>query len=61
VAGPLAFSGGGDGSLIAHDVSEGCMRWGIGANKAAVRCIGTTSDSLVAAGDDGNAIIWHFD
>jgi hypothetical protein len=50
----LCFSGAGDGSLICHSLSDGSILYGLGANKAAVRCIGLASDTLIASGDDGN-------
>ncbi|GBG65012.1 hypothetical protein CBR_g48759 [Chara braunii] len=57
----LAFSGAGDGNLIVHDVSAGCMLYGLGATaNGAVRCIGTTDTRLVAAGDDGRVMVYSF-
>eukprot|EP00658_Telonema_sp_P-2_P045856 TRINITY_DN3387_c0_g1_i1.p3 TRINITY_DN3387_c0_g1~~TRINITY_DN3387_c0_g1_i1.p3 ORF type:complete len:108 (+),score=23.48 TRINITY_DN3387_c0_g1_i1:574-897(+) len=58
--GSIAFSGGGDGMLLAHDLDQGRLLYGLGANQAAVRCIGTSGDRMVAAGDDGNAIVYEF-
>jgi len=46
--------------LLAHDITSRKLLWGLGANQAAVRCIGVTGSRLVAAGDDGNAIIYTF-
>lgn len=60
VGGGLCFTGSGDGMLLAHDLQRRTLLWGLGANKAAVRCIGQTHNKLVAAGDDGNAIIYSF-
>ena len=60
VAGNIAFSGAGDGLLIAHDVTLGTPLWGLGANEAAVRGIGVTPDRLIASGDDGNALVYQF-
>jgi len=54
VAGRLAVSGGGDGMLLVHDLEQGRLLYGLGANSAAVRGIGATRSHLVAAGDDGN-------
>ena len=58
--GGLLFSGAGDGMLICHDAREGKALWGIGANRAAVRIIQVAAGgaSLVAAGDDGNALVF---
>ncbi|KAG8458499.1 hypothetical protein KFE25_003034 [Diacronema lutheri] len=56
----LAFSGAGDGVLLAHDLRTGACMWGLGANRAAVRCVHATDDSLVAAGDDGCALVFRF-
>lgn len=56
----VILTGGGDGMLLAHDLAARKVVWGLGANKAAVRCIATTRDRLVAAGDDGNAIVYTF-
>ncbi len=62
--GGLVLSGGGDGLLLAHDVASGEVLWGLGANQAAVRCIATvvtpTRQQLVAAGDDGKALVYDF-
>ena len=53
-------SGGGDGMLLAHDLEQGKLLYGLGANQAAVRCIGTTPSKMVVSGDDGNAIVYEF-
>ncbi len=63
VVGGVALSGAGDGLMIAHDVSTGKTLWGVGANTAAVRCIVPVlpemgRQTLVAAGDDGKALIY---
>lgn len=60
VAGPLVLSGGGDGTLLCHDVATGTPLWGLGANQAAVRCIVVAAggDALVAAGDDGCVLLY---
>jgi F-box/WD-40 domain protein 7 len=62
--GGLALSGGGDGLLLAHDVASGEVLWGLGANQAAVRCVATVAagarQQLVAAGDDGKALVYDF-
>lgn len=54
----LAVSGAGNGWLLVHDLRTGECLYGIGANRAAVRCIECTPSSLVAAGDDGKAIVF---
>jgi F-box/WD-40 domain protein 7 len=59
VAGGLALSGDGQGMLLVHDLQQGKLLYGMGANRAAVRAIHATPDRLVAAGDDGNAIVWQ--
>ena len=57
--GPLLFSGAGNGMLICHDVERGA-RWGVGANKAAARCVHLVGGQhLVVAGDDGNALVFQ--
>jgi hypothetical protein len=61
-AGGLAFSGGGDGSLLAHELSTGRCLYGLGANRGAVREIRTTAQgALVAAGDDGSVLVYAFE
>ena len=50
--------GGGDGALLVHDVLDGGVRYGLGANTAAVRFTALVGDRLVAAGDDGSAIVY---
>jgi hypothetical protein len=64
--GGLALSGGGDGLLLAHNVASGEVLWGLGANEAAVRCIGVCATGprsrqvMLAAGDDGKALVYDF-
>lgn len=60
VSGPLAWSGGGDGSLLVHELLTGQCLYGLGADaKGAVRGISLAGpDRLVAAGDDGNVMIY---
>eukprot|EP00741_Cyanophora_paradoxa_P016171 tig00000042_g15611.t1 len=60
VAGRVAFSGDGSGALLAHDIESGRCLYGLGANRAAVRCIQALPSRLVASGDDGTAISFHF-
>ena len=54
------LTGGGDGILLVHEFSTGKLLYGLGANQGAVRCIAGTEDKLVAAGDDGNALVYDF-
>lgn len=60
--GNLILSGSGDGMLLVHDMKQdnGKLLYGLGANAAAVRCIEATENTFIAAGDDGNAIMYHF-
>ncbi|KAG8342083.1 WD domain [Trypanosoma vivax] len=58
--GPLVLSGGANGWLLVHDVIEGNCCYGLGANTAAVRCIHPMREHLVAAGDDGKAMVYDF-
>jgi WD40 repeat protein len=58
--GKLVFSGGGNGWVLAHDATSGQCLYGLGANKAAVRCIAPTPERLVCAGDDGTAVVYDF-
>ena len=58
--GDLVVSGGGNGWLLVHDTKTGKCLYGLGANAAAVRCIFPSSEFLVAAGDDGKAMVYDF-
>ncbi|ORC90926.1 uncharacterized protein TM35_000073500 [Trypanosoma theileri] len=58
--GPLILSGGGNGWLLVHDTMTGNCCYGLGANTAAVREIAATPTHLVAAGDDGNAMVYDY-
>ena len=51
--GGLVLSGGGDGLVLVHDLETGALRYGLGANQAAVRCLWADAHLMVAAGDDG--------
>jgi len=53
-------SGGGDGSLYCHSMTEDRVLWGVKPLQNAVRCIGATKQRLIVAGDDGSAIIYKF-
>ena len=57
--GDLLLSGG-DGLLLVHNMSTGKLLYGLGANQGAVRCIAGTSNQMVVAGDDGNALVYDF-
>ena len=51
---PPAGGGGGGGGCTGHG-----LLWGLGASSAgAVRALGATRDRIVAAGDDGNALVY---
>lgn len=52
-AGGLALVGCGDGSLWVVHISSGEVRYCLGANKHAVRCIEACEDRLMCSGDDG--------
>ena len=41
--------------------SSGKLLYGLGANQAAVRCIAATRSHMIAAGDDGNAVVYAFE
>ena len=61
VAGSLAISGGGGGLVLVHDLTNGKLLYGRGANRAAVRCLAATTNQLVTAGDDGTALIFDYE
>jgi WD40 repeat protein len=58
VKGSFCFSGSGNGMLHVHDWKKGKLLYGLGANRAAVRAIETTSNQLIASGDDGSVIVY---
>ena len=71
VAGDVVLSGSGDGMLLAHDLQHaggsggkhgaatGGLLWGLGASSAgAVRAVGASDRRIVAAGDDGNVLVF---
>ena len=58
--GDCLLSGGGDGILLVHDMTNGKLLYGLGANQGAVRCIAGTGNKMIAAGDDGNALVYEF-
>lgn len=61
-AGKYSFSGGGDGMVIAHDLSEGRPLWAVGAGTAAIRGIAIANGThLFATGDDGKCISYEFE
>ena len=48
-------------TLIAHDLAVGRPLWGLGAGRAAVRCVAVLGPSfLAAAGDDGDCLCYDF-
>ncbi|KAF0775668.1 hypothetical protein AaE_000632 [Aphanomyces astaci] len=55
----LCFSGSGSGMLLVHDLRTDALRYGLGANQAAVRGICTTANALAAAGDDGGVLVYN--
>jgi WD40 repeat protein len=55
------LSGAGDGMVLVHDLCTGRLCYGLGANAAGVRAIECGADHFLAAGDDGKAILYHFD
>jgi len=59
--GGLALVGCGDGSVWVVHCGSGEVRYCLGANKHAVRCLEATHDRLVTSGDDGNLVLYHFD
>ena len=56
----MIFSSGGNGWLLAHDVDSGKCAYGIGAGENAMRCIQTSENRLVCAGDDGKVMAYDF-
>jgi hypothetical protein len=58
--GGLGVVGCGDGSVLVVDLELGKVLYGVGANKAAVRCVEVCHDRMVAAGDDGSLISYCF-
>lgn len=61
-AGPLALVGTGEGHLhvIDVDANEPRVLYALGANRAAVRFVAPLVSGMVAAGDDGCAIVYDF-
>jgi WD40 repeat protein len=55
------LSGAGDGMVLVHDLPTGRLCYGLGANAAGVRAIECGADMILAAGDDGKGILYHFD
>lgn len=56
--GNLILSGAGNGWLLVHHVQEPQCLYALGANQAAVRCINANERYIVAAGDDGKAMVY---
>ena len=54
------FSGSGDGMVLVHDIQTGTLNYGLGANRAGVRCIELTYRNMITAGDDGTAMVYQF-
>ena len=61
IAGSLCLSGDGAGMLLVHDLRDGSLLYGMGANRHAVQALAATRDRLVAVGDDGNLMLYAFD
>ena len=59
----IVLSGDGAGRVLVHDSRTGECTYGLGAGRNAIRalCIGARGDSLLAAGDDGDAMVYHFE
>lgn len=60
VIGELAVVGCGDGSVLVGGAPSGRAVYGLGAGRAAVRCLAVSADKLVTAGDDGTCIVYAF-
>jgi len=58
--GSVAISGSGDGNVLVHDLRDGKLLYGIGANQHAVRCVVARKDFMVTAGDDGSALCFTY-
>jgi F-box/WD-40 domain protein 7 len=56
----VVLSGAGDGMLLVHDLVKGKLRYGLGANAAGIRSILTADSFIVASGDDGNGMLYHY-
>lgn len=56
----VLFSGGGDGMVLAYDVRGLALCYGLHANRGAVRCLAASEEVVVAAGDDGKALVYSF-
>ena len=59
-AGGLAMCGCGDGSLHVVDIAAGKTLYALGANKAAVRTVHASADTLVCSGDDGGVYVYNY-
>ena len=58
--GSIAVSGSGDGNVLVHDLRNGKLLYGIGANQHAVRCVVAREQFMVTAGDDGTALCFNY-
>lgn len=56
----VLFSGGGDGMVLAYDLHGMALCYGLHANQGAVRCLAASEELMVAAGDDGKALVYKF-
>lgn len=60
VSGNFVISGAGDGMLLVHDLISGKLHYGLGANAAGIRTILCGGSFIVASGDDGNGMMYHY-
>lgn len=58
--GPLVVSGAGNGWVMVHDTRTGECCYGLGAGKNAIREVFCSPQLLVAAGDDGKAVVYNY-
>mmetsp|Transcript_5973 Transcript_5973/g.13871 ORF Transcript_5973/g.13871 Transcript_5973/m.13871 type:complete len:211 (-) Transcript_5973:277-909(-) len=56
----VAFLGVGRGNVLCLDLQTGDIKYTLSGGENAIRCLGACASSLVAAGDDGNAVIFDF-
>lgn len=58
----MAFSGGGNGWVLVHDLITGTCLYGVGTcEQVACKCIDIVAPQyLVAAGDDGKLVLFDY-
>lgn len=54
------FSGEGDGMVLAYDLRAMALCYGLHANRGGVRCLAASEEAVVAAGDDGKAVVYSY-